>query len=73
MPDPVTVEQINAHLASGLRRVVLFGGSGKHWRVMAARYAPGKVREPQLQVRYDFCGGECWHDVQPGTRIDLTK
>ena len=73
MPDQYTVEQINAHLASGLKRVILFGNSGHHYRVMEARYDPTKVREPQMQVRFDFSGPDGWSDVQPGTRIDLTK
>jgi hypothetical protein len=68
MPERVTVEQINAHLASGLKRVVLFGHSGQHWRVMAARHAPGG----KMEVQFMECG-DSWFDVEPGTRIDLTK
>jgi hypothetical protein len=70
MPDRVTVEQINAHLASGLKRVLLFVGAGRHYRVREARYVG---RDKKMQVRFDFCGEQCWHDVSPDTRIDLTK
>ena len=74
MPEQVTVEQINAHLASGLRRVILFADSGKRWRVLEARHKPGFVRERVMQVRLDTgCGCDEWRDVEPGTRIDLAK